>query len=141
MRSRYHRRGSPALAVLALALAACGGNDNGTNRDTAAGTTETSGSPAANEVVIRLIAFKPEALSVAAGTEVTWKQTDAATHTVTSGTVTQGAGDVTTAPDGRFDSGNLAKDGTFGFTFDEPGTFPYFCRLHPATMRGQVQVT
>ena len=76
-----------------------------------------------------------------AGTTVTWKQTDAGTHTVTSGTVTQGAGDVTTAPDGKFDSGNIATGATFEFTFDEAGTFPYFCAVHPATMRGDVQVT
>ena len=141
MRTSKHRRGSLALALLALALAACGGNGDGNREDTAAGKTETSGSPAANEVVIRLIAFRPESLSVGAGTKVTWKQTDAATHTVTSGTVTQGAGDVTTAPDGRFDSGNLARNGTFEFTFEEAGTYPYFCSVHPATMRGEVQVT
>jgi Plastocyanin len=138
MTSRTHRRGSLVLAVLALALPACGGDNN---EDTAPQTTEGTEAPAANEVVMRLIAFRPEALTVPAGTTVTWKQMDAGTHTVTSGTVTQGAGDVTTAPDGKFDSGNLATDATFEFTFDEAGTFPYFCAVHPATMRGEVQVT
>lgn len=90
---------------------------------------------------MRLIAFRPESLAVPVGTTVTWKQQDAGTHTVTSGTVTQGPGDVTTAPDGKFDSGNLATDATFQFTFDTAGTFPYFCQIHPATMRGEVQVT
>jgi plastocyanin len=138
MTSRTLRRGSLVLAVLALALAACGGDNNA---DTAPQTTEGTEAPAANEVVMRLVAFRPEALTVPAGTTVTWKQTDPGTHTVTSGTVTQGAGDVTTAPDGKFDSGNLATDATFEFTFEEAGTFPYFCTVHPATMRGEVQVT
>ncbi|MGH9042384.1 MAG: cupredoxin domain-containing protein [Acidimicrobiia bacterium] len=139
MTTRNHRRGSLVLAVIALALGACGGND--TDNETAAGTTETTGAPAANEVVMRLIAYKPDSLAVPVGTTVTWKQTDAGFHTVTSGTVAQGTGDVTTAPDGKFDSGKIAQDATFEFTFDEAGTFPYFCAVHPATMRGQVQAT
>ncbi len=138
MRRNIQRRGSLVLAVLALALGACGGSGSD---DTATGTTETSTAPAANEVVIRLIAFRPESLAVPVGTKVTWKQQDASTHTVTSGTVTQGAGDVTTAPDGKFDSGNLAQNATFDFTFGEAGTFTYFCKVHPATMRGAVKVT
>jgi len=143
MTSSHHRRGFLVLAVLALALGACGGAENSdtANDDTSAEQQEGNGSPATNEVVIRLVAFRPESLAVAAGTTVTWKQTDAGSHTVTSGTVTQGAGDVTTAPDGKFDSGNIATDTTFELTFAGAGTFPYFCAIHPATMRGQVQVT
>lgn len=138
MTSGNHRRGFLVLAALAVALAGCGGDGND---NTSAGKEEGSGSPAATEVVMRLIALRPESLTVPAGTTVTWKQEDAGFHTVTSGTVTQGTGDVTTAPDGKFDSGNLATDTTFEFTFNEAGSFPYFCAVHPATMRGEVQVT
>jgi plastocyanin len=114
------------MTALAIALVACGGG-------------EDEGSTA--EVTMRLIAFKPESLAVAAGTTVTWIQQDAGTHTVTSGTVTQGTAGVTTAPDGTFDSGSLATDTTFEFTFEGAGSFPYFCNVHPATMRGEVRVT
>jgi plastocyanin len=138
MANSSHRRGFPALAVLALALAGCGGGDN---ENTSGGKAETNGPAAANQVVMRLIAFRPGSLTVPDGTTVTWNQKDAGFHTVTSGTVTQGTGDVTTAPDGRFDSGNLPTDATFKFTFAEAGSFPYFCAVHPATMRGEVQVT
>jgi plastocyanin len=138
MTSSHHHRGFLVLAVLALALGACRGDDS---TDTSAGKTEGNEPPAANEVVMRLVAFRPGSLAVPAGTKVTWKQTDAGFHTVTSGTVTQGTGDVTTAPDGKFDSGNVATGATFEFTFEEAGTFPYFCSVHPATMRGEVQVT
>jgi plastocyanin len=89
---------------------------------------------------MRLIAFKPAALTVDAGTTVTWVQTDAGAHTVTSGTVQQGGAGVTEMPDGRFDSGEIATGETYEFTFDKPGTYAYFCAIHPATMRGEVRV-
>ena len=90
---------------------------------------------------MKLIAFKPESITVDAGTSVTWKQSDPGVHTVTSGTVDQGPGGVTEKADGTFDSGNLETGKTFRFTFDQPGTYSYFCAVHPATMRGRVQVS
>ena len=89
---------------------------------------------------MRLIAFKPDTLTVETGTTVTWTQEDAGTHTVTSGTIEQGGGGVTEMPDGKFASGDLATNETFEHTFDDAGTFAYFCEIHPATMRGEVQV-
>lgn len=89
---------------------------------------------------MKLIAFSPEKLSVKPGATVTWIQRDAGAHTVTSGTITQGTSGVTENADGKFDSGDVATDETFEFRFDQPGTFPYFCRIHPATMRGEIQV-
>ncbi len=90
---------------------------------------------------MELVAFKPAQLEVPAGTTVTWQQRDRGDHTVTSGTVEQAAGGVTQQPDGLFDSGPVATGDTFSHTFDEPGTYPYFCALHPATMRGEIRVT
>jgi plastocyanin len=121
-----------ALATIAVVASACGGDD------TASPTVEADA--AGTEVVMKLVAFKPEVVTVRPGANVTWKQQDAGAHTVTSGTVEQGAGSVSTRPDGRFDSGPLETGTTFRFTFAEAGTYPYFCSLHPATMRGQVQV-
>lgn len=90
---------------------------------------------------MRLIAFHPDHLTVKAGTTVTWTQKDAGVHTVTSGTVMQDGGGVTEMPDGKFDSGPIATNGTYKFTFSEPGTYTYYCHIHPATMRGEVRVT
>ena len=90
---------------------------------------------------MKLIAFRPESLDAKTGTTVTWTQQDAGAHTVSSGTVEQGGADVTTTPDGRFESGQLATGATFTFTFDSPGTYPYFCQIHPATMRGEIRIT
>lgn len=89
---------------------------------------------------MRLIAYRPATISVKPGTTVTWSQKDAGVHTVTSGAVEQGTGGVTEHPDGKFDSGPIATGGTFTFTFDQPGTYSYFCHIHPATMRGEVRV-
>lgn len=110
-----------------------------------AGSGSTVGSPAAGKtagsVTVRLLAFQPESLEVAAGTEVTWLQQDPGAHTVTSGTVQSGSGSSTEQPDGRFDSGEIATGATFRFTFSKPGNYPYFCSLHPATMRAVVSVS
>lgn len=136
-RARSNRfRGLVVLAVAAAVgvLTAC--SDTGGASD---GPASPSAEPA-NTVTMRLIAFKPGDLTVDAGTTVTWKQTDAGAHTVTSGTVAQGGAGVTEEPDGTFDSGEIAKGETFEFTFEEPGTYPYFCTIHPATMRGEIRV-
>lgn len=92
-------------------------------------------------MAIQLVAFKPGELEVTAGTTVTWTNRDPGAHTVTSGTVKQGGSGVTQEPDGTFDSGEVAKDGSFEQTFEQAGTFQYFCSLHPATMRGEIRVT
>ncbi len=90
---------------------------------------------------MRLIAYRPANLTVTPGTTVTWSQKDAGEHTVTSGTIVQGGAGVTEKPDGKFDSGDIATGGTYKFKFDEAGTYPYFCEIHPATMRGEVTVS
>jgi hypothetical protein len=58
---------------------------------------------------------------------VTWINRDIVRHTVTSS-------------DGLFDSGRLSAGGRFNYTFDEPGTYGYFCTIHPL-MRGTIIVT
>lgn len=83
-----------------------------------------NGSPGAVTIAGR--AFSPGALSVRAGTTVTWTNRDGNEHTVT-------------ADGGAFDSGTLADGQSFSFTFAAPGSFAYFCAIHP-NMRGTVKV-
>lgn len=131
------RRVLTALILIAVVfLGACGGDESSTSDTPATTAAKTDGTT----VTMKLIAFKPDAITVDAGSTVTWKQTDPGVHTVTSGKVEQGTGGVTEAPDGAFDSGEIATGKSFSFTFDEPGTYAYFCSVHPATMRGSVQV-
>ena len=89
---------------------------------------------------MKLVAFSPDELEIDAGTTVTWSNEDPGGHTVTSGEVEQGTSSVSQQPDGRFDSGTLAGGDSFEQTFDEPGEYRYFCALHPATMRGVINV-
>ena len=128
-----------ALVVLAVALslvtAACGSDD-----DSGSGAAPAANA-GSNTVALKLIAFQPERMTVPPGTTVTWRNEDAADHTVTSGTVTQSGGGVTSSPDNKFDSRTLGGGKTFTFTFQTPGTYPYFCTLHPATMRGEITVS
>jgi plastocyanin len=77
-------------------------------------------------------AYSPNPIQVGVGDTITWTNDDAQPHTATSG---QNA-----TPDGRFDSGIMAPQGTFEHTFTEAGEFPYFCLLHP-NMVGTVSVS
>ena len=81
--------------------------------------------------------FIPNPVTIDIGDTVTWENVDTAAHTVTSGTAVQGL-------DGVFDSSLLmAKMGdvvkTFSHTFDDAGTYDYFCMVHP-WMAGSVIV-
>ena len=73
-----------------------------------------------------------QSLTVPLGTTVRWTNRDPAPHTSTSGTVSQKSN--------VWDSGTIGAGGSFSFTFTEPGTFQYFCEIHPF-MTGTVVVT
>jgi plastocyanin len=81
---------------------------------------------AANQVVIENFSFAPATLTVKAGTKVTWINRDDVPHTVNEN-------------DKRFKSGPMDTDDQFSYTFRDPGTFSYFCALHPK-MTGQIIV-
>jgi amicyanin len=134
-----------ALSALVF-LAACGGESTSTGGTTPTtaptstvattptiGTTSTpaaTATQAGNAQTVMIItdssgsfAFSPASLTIKAGTTVTWKNTTAVPHTVTS-------------DDGKsFDSSTAnpiaAQSGTFSFTFSTPGTFAYHCAIHP----------
>jgi plastocyanin len=82
----------------------------------------------AARVVIDNFAYSPREITIAAGTRVTWVNHDDSPHTVTS-----------TARPKAFDSGAMDTDATFDFTFAAPGTYEYFCAVHPR-MTGKVIV-
>jgi plastocyanin len=80
----------------------------------------------ANQVVIENFSFAPATLTVKAGTKVTWINRDDVPHTVNEN-------------DKRFKSTTMDTDDQFSNTFSSPGTFSYFCALHPK-MTGQIIV-
>ena len=76
--------------------------------------------------------YIPYEVSIGVGGIVTWSNDDSAAHTVTSGTPEEG-------PDGHFDSSLFMAGATFEHTFNEAGTYDYFCMVHP-WMQGIVYV-
>src|SRR5215831_8277261 len=70
------------------------------------------------EVKIDNFVFNPQQITVHAGDTVTWVNHDDIPHTVTSKTFV-------------FRSKALDTDDKFSFTFATPGSFAYFCALHP----------
>jgi plastocyanin len=61
--------------------------------------------------------FEPATLRVPVGTTVTWPNAGKAPHTATSDT-------------GVFDTGNVDPGQSQSFTFDQVGTYSYFCKYH-----------
>ncbi|MFQ5572866.1 MAG: plastocyanin/azurin family copper-binding protein [Nitrosopumilaceae archaeon] len=78
--------------------------------------------------------YDPPTISVMAGDTITWYNDDREGHTVTSG---EGSGrfgwmgDDFGTPDGLFDSGRFMPGESWSLTFDNVGTFRYFCTIHP----------
>jgi plastocyanin len=77
-------------------------------------------------VKIDNFAYTPQQITVKAGTTVVWTNGDDIPHTVTSS-------------DNKFRSKALDTDDKFSFTFTTPGTYKYFCALHPH-MTGSIVV-
>jgi amicyanin len=73
----------------------------------------------ADEVAVKIgnFTFGQRELKVKAGTTVTWTNEDDIPHTVVS--------------QNNFRSKVLDTDGKYSFTFTTPGTYKYFCSLHP----------
>ena len=82
--------------------------------------------PDATEVKIDNFSFGPAELKVPVGTTVTWTNRDDIPHTAVS-------------TDKIFKSKVLDTDEKFSFTFSKPGTYEYFCSIHPK-MTGKVVV-
>lgn len=86
--------------------------------------------------------FDPADIVIAQGDTVTWTVTKSINepHTVTSGE--PGAADAGKTFDSGLDAADKLKDngGTFSFTFDKPGTYAYFCQVHPSEMKGTITV-
>lgn len=76
-----------------------------------------------SRVNIQGFSFNPKILTISEGTVVTWTNRDSVPHTVTSGS--------RRSADGLFDSGRLAKGGTFNYKFNKTGSYEYFCAFHP----------
>lgn len=75
---------------------------------------------ATSEATVKIdnFSFSPATITIPAGTTVRWTNADDIPHTVVS-------------DDKSFKSKALDTDDQFTFTFTKPGTYSYFCGLHP----------
>jgi amicyanin len=99
----------------------------GTTVKPAAGQTASAAAASdAVSVAISGMSFGAPTVTIKAGGTVTWTNNSTMPHTVT-------------AIDGSYGSGQLDNGASFSHTYDQPGTYSYYCKLHPR-MRGQVIV-
>ena len=76
--------------------------------------------------------YLPSHVTINTGDTVTWSNGDTAAHTVTGGSPADG-------PSGVFDSSLILGGAQYSHTFDDTGSFDYFCMVHP-WMVGNVKV-
>jgi plastocyanin len=82
----------------------------------------------ASETTVKIdnFSFSPASVTVPVGTTVRWTNADDIPHTVVS-------------DDKTFKSKALDTDEHFTYTFTKPGTYSYFCGIHPK-MTGKIVV-
>lgn len=134
------------MAVVSLLLlVACGGTSTASSTPTqppAAAVQPTPTPPPATQaaavVVVQMLEsppghyfFKPDTLTITAGTIVLWLDSSDAPHTVTSDPSAPNAFDTTS---------NVTEGKTFALTFNTPGTYHYHCNIHP-NMKAVITVT
>jgi plastocyanin len=136
MRRRLSIRAAGALMVLGL-IGACGGDGGSTATTTASGspsstvTADENVTENATSVVITItgLAF-PAEVTVHAGKSVTWVNDSSAPHEVQMDTFDGAPADVEPVRLGTDQEGELSL---------EPGTWTYFCIIHPS-MTGSLVV-
>lgn len=133
------RRARTALATLVplLALTACGGGEDGGGSAAPQGEQKSGGTP----VGVKLLKFDPEQAKVAPGGTVTWTLADGIRHVLVQGTFEEGPDGLRTSEkdDGTFELELAKKGDAVSHTYDEAGTFTYYCTIHKG-MNGSVVV-
>ncbi len=117
------------LALFGCGIAACFSEHVATTSSTLNNRGACANLPTVAGVVrIENFAFVPAAITIAPGATVTWVNCEptAIPHTATSTT-------------GLWTSGSLAPLQSYSQTFTQPGSYPYFCQVHPS-MTGTVVV-
>ena len=128
------RRNTLTLVTLLFSLAACGGGggDGGNGNPTGPGPNtpqpNNPSTPPSNQVTVLDNEFSPAALTVAAGTTVTWSwaASNYASHNVTFA-------------DGVSNSTSKTS-GTHQRAFTVAGSYAYMCSIHGSSMSGTITV-
>jgi plastocyanin len=113
-------------AFLVVLMTGCGSGSTMSTPTTPAAPAAVTVTMPLNARTLGTGAFIPNPVTVSLGTIVTWSNADGAAHDVI-------------ADGGAWDSGRMAAGGTYAYTFQIKGSFPYHCSLHPG-MVGTVTV-
>jgi plastocyanin len=112
-RTHAMRRHSCALLLLGSLCLAMGASPPASAASTAGPKAQ------AQQIEIRNFAFAPKSLTVRAGTRVVWTNRDEEPHVITS------AGSLFASSKG------LDTSDSYAVTFSKPGTYAYYCSIHP----------
>jgi plastocyanin len=101
------KSGSPAVAKAEV------------TKEVAVVSTVRNAAAATGTIAIKDFAFEPATLTVTAGSKVTWTNRDEEPHLIVSA-------------DGQFHKSQaLDTDDSYAAVFAKPGTYTYFCSIHP----------
>lgn len=117
------------ILAIALAVAGCTGYQQPPGPPATPQTTTAVG----NTVTMKNFAFSPQSLTVSPGSTVAWVNQDSAEHQIVSDSLGSNAEGT------LFKSGMLPAGATYSFRFDNAGTYPYHCSIHPS-MKGTIIV-
>src|SRR5258706_1435429 len=101
-------------------LSGCSRRQSAATTTDRAAQTSAATQPTEQQVTIDNFDFDPQVLTVSPGTKVTWLNRDDVPHTATS----------TDSPP-KFNSKAIDTDEKFSYVFTQPGTYAYFCAVHP----------
>jgi plastocyanin len=90
-------------------------------------TPLSQASVSANTITIKNYAFNPQTITVKSGSIVRWENLDPVSHRIIFNDKSVSGSDV------------LSYSQSFSKKFDQPGSFPYYCSIHP-DMTGTVIV-
>jgi plastocyanin len=136
----------PTTMVGKIIVVAGSGNNGGAQSSSSSSSTSTTSSSSAapaNALPVSIVKgagnpqstqwFAPDPVTVVVGVNstLTWTNDDTSAHTVTSVTVPAGVA--------TFNSGIISAGGTYTLTLTTPGTYDYYCSLHP-WMKGTIIV-
>ncbi len=121
------------LACLALALAACGGDDDSGGSTKNQPADSGSGASGGAQVSLENIQFNPNDITVKPGETITFTNNESVPHDVHK----------QSGPGGDFSSGadgGMQQGDTFELKLDKPGTYEYVCHVHAPGMAGTITV-